>query len=76
MASNYDLEYDIDETDEKTFQNNLKSIEREIKKMKDTLSWLWSKGTVNQKKFVIARIEKVTGKQVDKNDFKDLFESE
>jgi len=76
MAGNYDLEYEIDEVDEKTFQDNLKSIEKEITRMKDTLSWLWSKGTVNQKKFVIAKIEQITGKQINKNDFKDLFESE
>ena len=76
LASKFDIEYEIDETDEKTFKKNLKSIESEIKRMKDTLAWVWSTGTPSQKKFVISKIELSTGKKIDKNDFKDLFESE
>lgn len=76
LASEFDIEYEVDESDEETFKKNLNSIESEINRMKDTLAWLWSTGDLVQRRFVLARVEQVTGKKIDKNDFKDLFESE
>ena len=76
LAGDYGLDYEIDKSDEVILDKNLGSIESEILRMKDTLAWLWSTGGKKEKMVVLARIEHITGKPIDKNDFKDLFESE
>jgi len=68
MAGLYELDYDVDETDESILEKNLKEIEIEINRMKSTLAWSWGRGDTNTKLNVLSEIEKQTGHKVDKKD--------
>lgn len=63
-AGNYDVEVDITPTDERVIEENISVMENEITHMKSTLIWAWGKGTIEDKKNVIAQLEKTTGKEI------------
>ena len=67
-AGEYEIEYQVDNSDEKILSNNLNEIESEIDRMKGTLAWAWGTGDVNERKFVVSRVEKETGMKIDKDD--------
>lgn len=68
VAGNYDLEYDVDDSDEKLLEKNLKEIESEIKRMKSTLAWAWGIGDKKTKLEVVSEVERQTGWKVENED--------
>lgn len=68
MAGLYELDYDVDDTDESILEKNLKEIEIEINRMKSTLAWAWGRGDTETKLNVLSEVEKQTGCKVDKKD--------
>lgn len=68
MAGLYELDYDVDNSDESILEKNLKEIEIEINRMKSTLAWAWGRGDKKTKLNVLSEIEKQTGCMINKND--------
>ena len=75
MAGEYELEYDVDDSDEKVLRKNLNELETEIDRKRSTLAWLWGSGNTNERKFVVSRVEQETGWKVKEEDLpEDLVE--
>lgn len=68
MAGLYELDYDVDDSDESILEKNLHEIEIEINRMKSTLAWAWGRGDTETKLNVLSEVEKQTGCKVDKKD--------
>ena len=75
-AGEYDIEYDVDSSDESTLTSNLDTIESEIRRMKSTLAWLWGTGGVNDRKHVVSVVESQTGHRVLDKDLPNDLKSE
>lgn len=75
FASQYDIEYEIDSDDEDMLFGNLKKIEEEISRMKNTMAWMWATGDNNIKKHVIRLVQKQTGKKVSEDDLPESMRS-
>ena len=71
MAGEHDLEYNVDKSDETILEKNLSSLEMEIHRMKSTIAWTWGRGDVNERKWVVKKIEKETGHKIDEKDLPD-----
>jgi len=65
LAGEYELEYDIDNSDEKILEKNLRELEKEIERKKNTLAWAWGTGDKNTRINVVKEVEKQTGWEVD-----------
>ena len=75
-AGEYEIEYEVDNSDERVLEQNLKQLEKEILRMKDTIAWTWATGDINAKKFVIKRVEDETGHKVEVEDLPDELKPE
>ena len=71
LAGEYDLEYDIDDSDEKVLEKNLRELEREIERKRGTLAWAWGTGDKNTRINVVKEVEKQTGWRVEETDLPD-----
>lgn len=67
-AGEYGIEYDVEPSDESILESNLKKIEKEIYRMKDTLAWLWGTGNSKERKRVVSVVESQTGHIVSPDD--------
>lgn len=63
-AGEYEIDYEVDESDTEVLESNLNLISNEISRMKGTLAWLWGTGNLNDRKHVISIVEKQTGHKV------------
>ena len=70
-AGEFDIEYEVDDSDEDILEKNLSEIEKEIHRMRDTLAWVWGTGDVNMRKHVIKRVELETGQTISTDDLPD-----
>lgn len=68
LASEYEIDYDIDPSDETILEKNINTLEREIERMKSTLAWAWGRG---DKREVIAEVERQTKLKIDDSDLPD-----
>ena len=75
FASEYDIEYEVDSDDEDMLFRNLKKIEDEISRMKNTMAWMWGTGDNNIRKHVIKMVQKQTGKKVIDDDLPESMRS-
>ena len=75
FASEYDIEYEVDSDDEDMLFRNLKKIEDEISRMKNTMAWMWGTGDNNIRKHVIKMVQKQTGKKVMDDDLPESMRS-
>ena len=67
-AGEYEIDYEIDNSDEKILKKNLEVLNNEIRRMKDTTAWLWGTGDVKARKYVVSRVEKETGWKIPSED--------
>jgi len=67
-AGEYDISYEVDDSDEKVLEKNLTELQSEIDRMKSTLAWTWGRGDKNERGFVIKEVERQTGWQVEVED--------
>ena len=65
LAGEYDISYEVDDSDSKVLEKNLTEIENEINRMKSTLAWAWGVGDVKTRKNVVKEVERQTGWKVD-----------
>jgi hypothetical protein len=72
MADEFNIDYEIDETDEMILEKNIKQLEFEIHRMKSTLAWEWGRG---DKKGVVKEVERQTKLKVDESDLPDDLKS-
>lgn len=75
-AGEYEIDYEVDNSDTTILESNLKQLEDEIARMKDTIAWTWSTGDIESKKFVIKRVESETGHTVEEEDLPDELKKE
>jgi len=68
LASEYEIDYDIDPSDETILEKNINTLEREIERMKSTLAWAWGRG---DKREVVAEVERQTKLKIDDSDLPD-----
>lgn len=68
MAGEYEIDYEVDNSDEKVLERNLTEVESEINRMRSTLAWTWGTGDLNDRKFVVGRVEKETGWKIPPKD--------
>jgi hypothetical protein len=68
LASEYDIEYDVDTSDEIILEKNINTLEGEIERMKSTLAWAWGRG---DKRKVVAEVERQTKLKIDDSDLPD-----
>ena len=71
MAGEYGLEYDVDDSDEKVLRRNLRELENEIDRKRNTLAWAWGSGDKNTRKYVVTEVERQTGLKVKETDLPD-----
>lgn len=65
LAGEYDISYEVDDSDSKVLEKNLSELETEIERMTSTLAWAWGNGDNKIKKNVVKEVEKQTGWKVD-----------
>lgn len=70
-AGEYEIEYDVDSTDEGMLEKNLNAIQKEIDRMRDTMAWSWCTGDVKVRKHIVKRVEEQTGRKVASEDLPD-----
>ena len=68
LASEYEIDYDIDPSDETILEKNINTLQREIERMKSTLAWAWGRG---DKREVVAEVERQTKLKIDDSDLPD-----
>jgi acyl carrier protein len=68
LASEYEIDYDIDPSDETILEKNINTLEHEIERMKSTLAWAWGRG---DKREVVAEVERQTKLKIDDSDLPD-----
>ena len=71
IAGEYELEYDIDTSDEKILEKNLRDLENEIERKRNTLAWAWGSGDKDTRVRVVKEVERQTGWNVDESDLPD-----
>ena len=71
MAGEYELEYDVDDSDEKILHKNLNELEKEIDRKRSTLAWAWGSGDKTTRKYVVSEVERQTGWKVKETDLPD-----
>ena len=72
MADEFNIDYEIDETDEMILEKNIKQLEFEINRMKSTLAWEWGRG---DKIGVVKEVERQTKLKIDDSDLPDELKS-
>jgi len=70
-AGEYEIEYEVDSSDEKVLRKNLEELKNEINRMRDTTAWTWGTGGVEERKYVVKRVEKETGWKIPSEDLPD-----
>lgn len=60
LAAEYEVDYNMDKNDEILLTRNLRELENEINRIKDTIGWLWGKGNKSQRQFCVQRVEEET----------------
>ena len=65
LAGEYEISYEVDDSDSKVLEKNLTEIENEIHRMKSTLAWAWGIGDAKARKRVVREVERQTGWKVD-----------
>ena len=73
FASDYDISYKLDDSDEKLLQDSLDKITEDIKSIKGSIGWLWGTGDKDARLFCIQRVIDETGHTPNQEDLpKDL----
>tara|TARA_B100001287_G_scaffold147430_1_gene124154 strand:- start:409 stop:1056 length:648 start_codon:yes stop_codon:yes gene_type:complete len=73
FASDYDISYKLDDSDEKLLQDSLDKITEDIKSIKGSIGWLWGTGDKDARLFCIQRVIDETGHTPSQEDLpKDL----
>ena len=65
LAGQYEISYEVDDSDSSVLEKNLKEIENEINRMRSTLAWSWGAGDTKIRKDVVKEVERQTGWKVD-----------
>lgn len=65
IAEKYDIVYELDDDDSTILETNIKKLEAEVFRMKDTLAWNWCVGDVNLKKHIVKIVESQTKEKID-----------
>lgn len=65
LAGQYEISYEVDDSDTSVLEKNLKELENEINRMRSTLAWSWGAGDVQIRKQVVTEVERQTGWKVD-----------
>lgn len=65
IAEKYNIIYELDDDDSTILETNIKKLEAEVFRMKDTLAWNWCVGDVNLKKHIVKIVESQTKEKID-----------
>ena len=69
LASDYNIDYELDEEDELLIQNSCYSISQKIQGVQSTLSWLYFTGDKKKKLQVIQMVENELGIKIPVNEY-------
>jgi len=70
-ALEYDIDYELDDTDEDVLNKNLEELTNEIRRMKGTSAWMWGTGGTKDRERVVSRVQKETGWEIPLEDLPD-----
>ena len=65
------IEYDVDNSDEKILEKNLRSLEMEIERKRSTLAWAWGTGNADTRRYVVGEVQRQTGWEIEESDLPD-----
>lgn len=69
LASDYNIDYELDEEDELLIQNSCYSISQKIEGVQSTLSWTYFTGDKKKKLYVIKMVEAELGIKIPENEY-------
>lgn len=69
LASDYNIDYELDEEDELLIQNSCHNISQKIEGVQSTLSWTYFTGDKKKKLYVIKMVEAELGIKIPENEY-------
>lgn len=64
FAGEYELDFEVNPTDEEIIKENLLTMEKKLDTLRSTLIWVWNTGTKEAKMNIVKQIEDLTGHSI------------